>query len=419
MVEQRNIVILGASFGGIAITHYFLKHILPALKVKKDAQYHVYVLDRSSNWYFRIASPRAAASLTLMPKEKLFYPIETIFKSYSSSDLTFIQSTITGVDTAARKVSYKRSDNLVVENLFYHALIVVTGSNTSDPVHSMQSDAATTLAAISQMNKAVSTAKSVIVAGGGPTGVETIGEIAEAINGKPGWFSTPVPKARITLITSASQLLPELRPAIGKQAEQALKKLGVDVLYNTRVAGVRTQDNGHTTVSLAKGDTLEADLYIPAYGVTPNTSFLPQTLLDERNFLVTNSKTLRVDAAGPRVYAAGDVASFSNNTSIQLTASLPTLYVNLRRDLLSYDAVDPGAKPKGKDREFTISTKEFMTAPIGTGGGVGAIMGWKVPSWFVWITKGRQYLTDFVVPGHLNGKLAANEIKMSKAEAAY
>ncbi|KAF2798583.1 FAD/NAD(P)-binding domain-containing protein [Melanomma pulvis-pyrius CBS 109.77] len=417
MSEQRNIVILGASFGGIPTTHYILKHILPPLKAKNDAKYHVYLIDRSSDWYFRIASPRAGASIALMPKEKLLYDIPTIFKQYSTNDFTFIEASITSLDTAERTVSYKKSESLRDERLSYHALIVATGSKTHDPVYSMHTDSKATMDAIHTMNRQVSTAKSIIIVGGGATGVESAGEIGEFLNGKPGWFSQPTPKARITIITASSQLLPELRLAIGKTAEEKLKKLGVDVVYNTRVVDVATTESGRTTVTLAKGEKLEADLYIPANGLIPNSSFLPPALLNPAGYLVTNPKTLRVDAAGPRIYAVGDIASHSNHTAIQITASLPTLLVNLKRDLFAFNPAFPGEKPKGKDREFKPSTKEMLTVPIGSAGGVGAIFGWRVPNWFVWMVKARDYLTGLLVPGYLTGDVVKKEFKWSREES--
>jgi NADH dehydrogenase FAD-containing subunit len=417
MSDVRNIIILGASFGGLPATHYILRHILPALKAKKDAKYHVYIIDKSPDWYYRIASPRAGASLSLMPKEKLFHDISKIFAQYSSEDITFIQATVTSLDTKARTVQFTKSEYLGDESLAYHALIVATGSKTHDPVYSMHTDTLGTMNAIKTMNQAVSTAKDIIIVGGGATGVESAGEIGEVVNGKPGWFSAPVPKTRITLITASSRLVPELRPSLGKLAEEKLKKLGVDVLYNTRVADVSTTE-GRKTVTLAKGDKMEADLYIGAIGITPNSSFLPKHLLAEKGHLITNSKTLRVDLAGPRVYAVGDIVSFTIGTSIQLTESLPTLLVNLKRDLMSYDPAFPDKKPKGKDREFELSTKEMCSVPLGSTGGVGAIYGWRIPSWLVWMLKGRDYLFGFLVPDHLSGDIVKKEYKWTKEETA-
>ncbi|KZM23537.1 uncharacterized protein EKO05_0011276 [Ascochyta rabiei] len=418
MTEQRNIVVLGASAAGLQSTHYIMKHILPALKQsKKDAKYHVYLINPSSDWWFRVASPRVAASTTRMPAEKILFDIRPGLKQYSKDDITFIEGTATGVSEQSRAVTYRRSQAATEETLPYHALIVATGSKTYHQAFSMSADTRTTLDSIKYTNEKVRTAKDIVIVGGGPTALEFAGEVAEHRNGKPGFFSKVSRKTNITLITASNKLLPALRPAIAKAAEAKLKALGVEVLYNQRV--VDTQTSGeHTIITLSKGDKLEADLYVPAHGVQPNSSFLPAHLLDDRKYLKVNESTLRVDAAGPRVYSVGDVASYSRNSLVDIINSLPVLFVNLKRDLLSYNAMLPDEKPKGKDRLYVRDNKEMQLVPIGSGGGVGAVMGWKVPSWFVWMMKSRDFMVGMSGAPTVNGDSMKKEIPWTKAEAA-
>ena len=411
MATTRDIVILGGSSAGLQAAHYILNHLLPLLNAKHEARYHVYLVNPSSDWYFRIAAPRAAVSTTKIPAEKLFYDIPDHFKQYAASDFTFIQGKASSLDTTARTVTIQRGQYLSDETLEYHALIVATGSKTHHPALS-HSDSVETLNAIKTLNTQVSSAKNIIIVGGGPAGVETAGEIGELLNGKPGWFSTPTKKVTITLITAASQLLTSLRPAIGQQAEDQLKKLGVDVLYNTRV--IDTEVTGSKTiVTLAKGQKLETDLYIPAHGVTLNSSWLPPSLLTNTGYLQT-LPTLRVDPslAGPRVYGFGDIASYSRNTAIDILDSFPVLMVNLQRDLLAF----PAEKPKGKDRAFVAQAKEMMVVPIGSGGGVGAAMGWKLPNWFVWMVKSRDFFIGMAV-GTVRGDKAKKAVTLTKEES--
>ncbi|KAI4653822.1 hypothetical protein J4E93_001589 [Alternaria ventricosa] len=268
------------------------------------------------------------------------------------------------------------------------------------------------------MLKQIASAKKIVIVGGGATGVEFAGEVAEHRNGKPGWFSKVQPKVDVTLITSDKQLLPGLRPAIAKVAEQKLKALGVEIVYNTRVVDSTQTKDGRTALTLKDGGKLEADLYVPAYGVQPNSSWLPDQLLNEKGYLVTNDSTLRVDIAGPRVYGFGDIASYSRNNYWDINLALPTLVTNIKRDLLSYNPMLPEAKPKGKDRVYTANTTESMVVPIGSGGGVGAVFGWKVPSFFVWILKGRDYMLGMSGLPTLNGDKVKKEVKWTKEEAA-
>lgn len=418
MAEQRNIVVLGASSAGLQTTHYIMKHIFPALKKSKtEAQYHVYLINPSSDWWFRVASPRVAASATRMSSEQILFDIRPGLKQYSSNDITFIEGTATSLSEQNRSVTYRRAGTDGEETLNYHALIVATGSRTYHQAFSMSADTASTLESIKVTNEKAQTAKDIVIVGGGPTAVEFAGEVAEHRNGKPGFFGSVSKKTNIKLITASENLLPALRPAIAKAAEAKLRALGVEVLYKQRVLDT-TESGGRTTLTLSSGDKLEADLYVPAYGVQPNSAFLPAHLLDDKNYLQTNDKTLRVDAAGPRVYSIGDVASYSRNSIIDIMNSFPVLFVNLKRDLLAYDATLPNEKPKGKDRVYVREDKEMQLVPIGTGGGVGAVMGMKMPSFMVWAIKGRDYMVGMSGAPTVNGSSMKKEIVWTKEEAA-
>jgi NADH dehydrogenase FAD-containing subunit len=416
MAEQRNIVVIGGSSAGLMSAHNVLKYILPSLKGKGDAKYHVYLINPSSKWYFRVASPRVSTSTQRMAAEKVILEIKEGFKQYSPEDFTFIEATATGLNTNTRTVSYKSGKSLDNEQLSYHALIVATGSKTFFPAFSQSAATEEVLKAIEETNTKVKSAKDIIIVGGGPTALEFAAEVAEHRNGKPGWFSNAPRKVNITLLTADDRLLTQLRPALGKSAEQKLKDLGVDVVYNTRVTGAKEDGHGRTVVTLAKGEKLEADLYVPAYGVLPNSSWIPADLLDEKNYIKT-SDTLRVDVAGPRVYAFGDIGSYSRNNVFDILQALPVLAVNLKRDLLSYNPMLPAEKPKGKDRVYKIDARESMVVPFGTSGGIGVIFGWRLPSWAVWLLKGRDYMLGMSGWSTLSGA-SVKETRWTAEEAA-
>lgn len=416
MAEQRNIVIVGGSSAGLMAAHNYLKFILPAQKAKGGANYHVYLINPSPNWYFRVASPRSATSTKRMDVEKLMFDIEEAFKKYSAEDFTFIEAAATGLDTIARTLSYKSKKSLNDEKLTYHALIVATGSKTYFPAFSQSAGSQEVVDAVEATNKKVAAAKDIVIVGGGPTAVEFAAEVAEHRNGKPGWFGGVERKVNITIITSADRLLTPLRPAISKTAEQKLKAFGIDVVSSSRVIDAQEDKNGRTTITLAKGDKLEADLYVPAYGVVPNSSWLPAELLDDKEYIKTDFK-LRVEGAGPRVYAFGDVASYSRNNAWDIIFALPVLSVNMKRDLLSFNPMLPDEKPRGNDRVYTVDTREGMMVPMGTIGGVGAVLGWRIPNFVIWLVKGRDYLLGMSGKPTVNGD-SVKETVWTMEEAA-
>src|SRR5581483_11456952 len=79
-----------------------------------------------------------------------------------------------------------------------------------------------------------------VVVGGGPTGVEMAGQIAElARDTSPHSFRSADPRrARILLIEASARLLPMFPPRLSRKAARALEKLGVTPLLHTAVTGL-------------------------------------------------------------------------------------------------------------------------------------------------------------------------------------
>ena len=187
-----------------------------------------------------------------------------------------------------------------------------------------------------------------------------------------------------------SKIVPALRPALAKKAETYFSNVGVKVLNNKRVrsvlpAGAGTLDvASKATITLDDGSTLNADLYIPATGTRPNTSFISSPLLTPNNRVLTTATTLRVDAAGLRIYAIGDVSSAARPGIHIILEAIPVLCANIERDLLLASDKQNSNDDKstfGEDRLFIENTRETQLVPIGKSKGVGAAMGYALPSW--------------------------------------
>jgi len=411
MSSQKNIIVVGGSFSGVSATHYILKHVVPALP--KDGGYKVMLVNPSSHMFHVIAVPRLVASPELLPPSKAFHSIPEGFKQYSADKFSFIQATATKLNTTDRTLTVQRTDH-AEETLPYHALVLATGTRTVAPYLSAQTNThEETKKALSDINAQIKKAKTIIIGGGGPAGVETAGEIGEAFNGTAGWFASRPSKQKveITVITGAERLLPVLRPASAAQAETYLNRVGVDVVYNTRITTTSTQPDGKTKVVLSNGKELEADVYIPATGTIPNSEFVPKELLDDKSFVKTDVQ-MRVDKASS-LYCVGDVASYGRGGVLDMYEAVPVLGTNLRRDLLASDA---GQKPTGGDRSHSPITKESQLVPVGRSKGVGAFNGNKVPSLMVWGIKGRDYMVG-QSPDIVNGNKWAKEKSWKQSDA--
>lgn len=391
-----NIIVLGGSYGGISSAHYILKHVLPGLP--KPNSYRVIIISSSSQALCRPACPRALLSDDLFPQDKLFVDIKKQFEQYQEDSFKFVKGTATMVDHMNRTVTYKPATG-ESEVLPFYALVLATGASTPSPLLGLNADEKALRGSWEDVRKVLPSAKSIVISGGGPAGVEVAGELGEHLNGRAGWGAPKLdnPHVSITLVTSGTGILSALRPSIQKSAEQYLAKVGVTLLSKTSVLSVSPIEGGgadassgsKVTVRLSNGSSLEADLYIPATGTKPNTSFLSPSLLQNDGRISTNPATLRVEVAGSFIYAIGDASSYARPAVHNILSAVPVLGTNIKRDL-RLDAGLPESEV-GPDKNFAEDTRETQLVPIGKSKGVGAAMGWLLPSWVVWLIKGRDY----------------------------
>lgn len=411
-----NIIILGGSYGGISIAHYTLKHTIPALP---QGTHKVILISTASEAMCRQACPRALVSDNFFPQEKLFVSIPKQFEHYSTGQFNFIHGSVTSVDHESRTIIIKTHGDGQTQTLSFHALVIATGASTPSPLFGFNSDDESVLrTAWAHFRSKLETARNIFIAGGGPAGVETAGELGEYLNGRAGFFNSKLqtPRVPITIITSGQNILPNLRPSIASTAEDYLAKVGVTIIKGKKVVQVSPASAGATldkvaakaTVRLDDGSTSEADLFIPATGYQPNTGFLSNDLLSSNGQVETDPSTLRVDKAGPRIYAIGDVSTYARPAVHSIMAAVPILGANIKRDVLL--ATGELETEVGTEKAFKEEKRETQMVPIGTWKGVGAAMGWRLPSWAVWLLKGRDYWLWTVEPVW-NGKRWSKEVK--------
>ncbi|KAF2257958.1 FAD/NAD(P)-binding domain-containing protein [Lojkania enalia] len=407
--SPKTILILGGSYAGLSTAHYLLKHCLPSLP---PSSHHVTLISTSSQAICRPACPRAMLSPTIFPQSKLFVSIPAQFQTYSSENFTFIQGTATTLDHHERKVAVQKGEELI--SISFHALVLATGASTPSPLLGLNQDEEFLRKNWSTFRSALSSATTIVIAGAGPAGVETAGELGEFLNGRARFTKSKLsnPKMGIKLLSSESRILPSLRPSIGAKAEAFLVKVGVEIVKNARVASVEPQSAGTDDVSckakltLSDGRTLEADIYIPATGMRPNTSFVDASLLKADRRIDVDPGTLRVKNGGPRIYAIGDASSYAPPAIHHILSAVPVLCANIKRDLLL--ACDQYPSSVTGDRLCKHDKRETQLVPIGTSKGVGAAMGYELPSILVWLIKGRDYWL-WTTGGLWSGKQWAKE----------
>jgi pyruvate/2-oxoglutarate dehydrogenase complex dihydrolipoamide dehydrogenase (E3) component len=173
------------------------------------------------------------------------------------------------------------------------AVIVATGSAAAiPPVPGLREIAPWT-------NRQATTAKHVpghlIVLGGGVVGCE----MAQA------WSSLG---AKVTLVESASRLLPNYEPFAGELVAQSLAEQGVQVRIGETADEAGLGNEGEFRLSLASGDELVADELLVAVGRRPRTEDLGlETVGLAPGESIAVDDHLRVPHHGDWLYAIGDV----------------------------------------------------------------------------------------------------------------
>ena len=172
-MAAKNIIILGASFSGVSTAHRILKQAGKAGTAVK-----ITLVSPNSHFYWNIAIPRALLSGQI-PDEKIFQSIADGFKQYPPGQFEFIVASAKSLDVESKKVELDILGSASVRTLDYDFLIIATGSSTKEetPFKTVTSTE-TTKDRLHALQAELKKAKTIVIAGAGPTGVEIAGELA-------------------------------------------------------------------------------------------------------------------------------------------------------------------------------------------------------------------------------------------------
>lgn len=236
------VVIVGGGFGGLAVAHALRK-----------AQVEIILIDRANHHLFQPLLYQVATA-ALSPAD-IAWPLRTLFRS--QPNVRVVLDDVLKVDRVARCVELLHS-----EPISYGCLILAPGSRHSYFGHQEWEADAPGLKTLSdaldlreRMLMAFERAQRVkepeaareyltfVTVGGGPTGVELAGALAE-IGRKAMAPDFPVfhqAEFRVLLIEGGGRILDAFPPDLSRKAQTALEELGVTVMLNTRVSDVTAQ----------------------------------------------------------------------------------------------------------------------------------------------------------------------------------
>jgi NADH dehydrogenase len=300
--DHPHIVVLGAGFGGLEFCKRF-----------RDANARITLVDRTNHHLFQpLLYQVASAGLSATD---IAQPIRSILSN--RPNVTVLLDAVVGFDLAHKQVM------LADTTLGYDYLVLALGGRTSYFGHPEWEQFAPGLKSLedalrirSQVLLAFEKAESeprehlheglmtIVVVGGGPTGVEVAGACAELARHvlKADFRRVDPRQARVMLIEAGPRVLSNLPPSLSASAQKQLEGLGVQVRVSTKVANI-TRD----CVDLEGGETIQASTIVWAAGVaaTPLTQKLGVPLNRSGQVQVNPDLSL---PGHPEVFAVGDMA---------------------------------------------------------------------------------------------------------------
>jgi NADH dehydrogenase len=300
--KQSHVVVLGAGFGGLTFSKTF-SH--PAARVT--------VVDRTNHHLFQPLLYQVAAAGLAAPD--IAQPVRAILAG--RPNLTVLMDQVLDVNLGSRRVVLGRN------RLDYDYLVLALGGCTSYFGHPEWEEFAPGLKTLSDAlrirsqvllafeqaedaSDAVEREKlmSIVIIGGGPTGVELAGAFAELARTvlTRDFRHIDASKARIVLIEAAAVVLSHLPPDLSASAARQLGSLGVEVRTSAPVKAIRRGE-----VELASGEIIRAETILWAAGVSavPLTRKLGVELDRAGRVKVQPDLSL---PGHPEVFAIGDMA---------------------------------------------------------------------------------------------------------------
>lgn len=303
MAVVPKVVVVGAGFGGIEVARGL-----------KGAPVDVTLVDQHNFHTFQPLLYQVATA-GLSPTD-VAHVVRGLFQR--QPNVRFRQGRVTGVDWQQRTVAVDGQAALPFDHLVLAAGASVTWFGTPGaaehafPLYTLEDATALRNHVLERFEAADRDATEVdrggltfVVVGGGPTGVETAGALAElfAMVFRKDYPGLDVSRARVVLVEMQDHLLHPFKAPSRRHALDTLRSRGVEVRLGVKVASVSCD-----AVTFADGEVLPCQTLVWAAGVQANPLAAALELPQGRGGRVTVDPDLRVPGR-PGAWAVGDVAA--------------------------------------------------------------------------------------------------------------
>ena len=390
-----HVVIVGGGFGG-----------LYAAKSLKNAPVRVTLIDKRNFHLFQPLLYQVATG-TLSPAD-IASPLRVVLSKHKNTKV--LLDKVVDIDPEAKKVYLEDRDAIS-----YDALVVATGVSHHYFGNDHWQDDAPGLKTVEdalEMRRRIFMAfeaaeketdpkkrealLTFVVVGGGPTGVELAGAIAEIAHQsvKDDFRDIDTTQARVLLFEGMDRILPPYPEECSAEAQKSLEELGVKVQTKTLVTNIA--DN---CVTFRQGDetkTLDAHTILWAAGV--RASFMGKVLADRAGAELDRAGRVMVEPdlslkEQSDIFVIGDLANFSHQGERPLPGVAPVAmkegeYV---ADLLAKRAIGVKVEPFSYEDfgSMAVIGRNKAVANLNLARFSGFI------AWIIWVFAHIYYLIEF------------------------
>jgi NADH dehydrogenase len=364
--SRSQIVVAGAGYAGL---HVVLR-LAPRLRGNPPAK--LTLVDRHDYHQALTELPRVAGGTRAADAVRI--PLQDIL----STQVRFVRTEITGFDLAGRELHTEAGP------IHWTRLVLALGSRPNDfaipglaertlSLYSA-SDAERVWAAVSEALAAAAAdtdperqryLSTVVVGGGGATGVELAGELAEMLPQVAHGHGLAADRPAVQLVEAGPTILAGSSPQLIDKAARILADLGVKDRTNATIAAA-TEDG----FRLTDGQLVEGGVFVWAGGLKAPELVADSELPTGHNGRVKVDQYLRV-LERPDIYVAGDLASVVEPDTGHVLPPLAQIALEEGETVARNLDAELRSKPL---EAFTFHDKGFVVS-VGTRRGVADIAG--------------------------------------------
>jgi len=364
--SSSQIVIAGAGYAGLHValrlTARLRNNPEPELTLVDRHDYHQAITELP-----RVAGGTRAADAVRIPLQDLL-----------ATRVRFVQTEINGFDLPGRRLLTgagpigwvrlvlalgSRPNDFAIPGLAERALSVYSASD-AEQVWAAVSTALAAAAVATDPGRQRRLA-TIVVGGGGATGVELAGELAEILPKVAGRHGLAPDRPAVWLVEAGPTLLAGSSPQLIDKATRILSDLGVQVRTNAAIAAATEEG-----FRLTDGQLVQGGVFVWAGGVKAPELVAGSGLPAGHNGRVKVDRYLRV-LDRPEIYVAGDLASVTDPRTGHVLP--PLAQVALEEGETVARNLDAELRDKPLEA-FTFHDKGFVVS-VGTRRGVADVAG--------------------------------------------